>query len=146
MFGLFDSKKKKALEEQRNRAAFFFNTCKEELHTHVLSLREKDTPPTIEQVTRVAVNGKIIYELFKKVKEIGPEAREIGVSLTGQAIDLMSAEYKISGLDAGKMLYVIIDEEISLLQKKEDSDRILGSVKAAYIMATLAGFHEVISS
>lgn len=145
MFGIFNGKKKRAIQEQKERSSFFFDACRDELHAFVSKLREKDNP-SVDECIQATVNAKIIYELFRNVELLGAEARAFGVSLTAETVELIIERHNISGDEAGELLSKIIDEEIRLIKSGETSSRIFGSVSAAYKMSILIGFHELRSS
>ena len=141
MFGIFNGKKNRAVQEQKKRSSFFFYACRDELHAFVSVLREKDNP-SVDECIQAAVNAKIIYELFRNVELLGAEARAFGVSITGETVDLIIEKHNVSGDEAGQLLSQIFDEEIRLIKSGEASSRIFGSVSAAYTMSILIGFHE----
>lgn len=145
LFGVFNGKKNREILEKKERSSLFFYACRDELQAFVSGLREKDTA-SIDECIQATVNAKLIYELFRNIEFFGAEAREFGVSITGETVELMSEKYNISCDDAGKFLSQIFDKEIRLIKSGEASSRIFGSVSAAYKMSTLIGFDQVMSS
>jgi|GEM_PF-2895290 len=141
MFGFFNGRKRRQEKEQEKRVSLFYQQCVEGIEAYV----ENHPNPSYEDILRAAVNAKIFYELFRKVEGLKLKLRDF---TEAYVMNAPAAIVQLEGIeleDAAHRVMKIFDDEIQALLN-DQSTMILPSVKSAYLMSILIGFHEVNSS
>lgn len=133
MFGLFKSK---STIEQEKRVRFFYQNCKREIQEYIDNCSE----PSRDDILKIAVNAKITYALFAKVKRIQSEARDFFYPLTTNGLAVFISIDKMEEYAALEKMQALVKNNFDQLVEKNSSELSLPAINAAFIMAKLIEF------
>lgn len=139
MFNLFKSKKR---IEQEQRINFFYKNCKKEIQDYI----DKCPEPTREDILKIAVNAKLMYDLFSKVKSIQADARNFCHPLTTNGLAVFISIDNMEEYSALKEMQALIRKNFEQLIESNTSDLSLPAIDSAFIMSKLINFNETFSS
>lgn len=100
--------------------------------------------PTKDDFIQLAVNAKIIYNLFCSVKKLEAQTKEFATPFVSTALGFY---IEVDGIDedtAYLKLKAIIDNSIDNLNNKVNTDFIFPSIKVAFLMSKLIDFNKPI--
>jgi hypothetical protein len=139
MFGLFKSKER--LEQER-RVDFNYKNCKKAIQDYI----DNCPDPTREDILKIAVNAKLMYDLFSKVKYIQAEARNFIHPLTTNGLAIFITIDKMEEYAALKEMQALVIKNFEQLVDSNTSDLSLPAINSAFIMSKLIRFDKRFSN
>lgn len=137
MFNLFKSKRK---IEQEKRANLFYKNCKNEIQKYI----DDHSEPNREDILKIAVNAKLMYSLFVKVKHLQSEARKFIEPLTTNGLAVFIIIDEMEEYAALEKMQNLIKENYNQIVEKNTSELSLPAIDAAFAMSKLVNFDETL--
>ncbi len=137
VFGLFKGKKK---VEQLQRSQLFYKNCITEIQEYIDSCLE----PSREDLIKISINAKITYELFRKVKEIQPNARNLLHPLITNGLTVLIEIDNMEEHAALEEMQSMVKAVANQLATQNKSELTLPAINAAFIMSKLIGFDQTL--
>lgn len=137
MLNIFKSKRK---IEQEKRANLFYQNCKNEIQKYI----DDHSQPSREDILKIAVNAKLMYSLFAKVKHLQSEAREFVKPLTTNGLAVFIHIDEMEEYAALEKMQDLIKENYNQLAERNTSELSLPAIDAAFVMSKLVNFDETL--
>lgn len=136
MFRLFGaSRKKKNLQMQQ--VNFHLQLCQLEIEKYI----QERPNPTGEDLVTVAINAKILYEIFRNINEVKESLRQFISSHVTNGAAAIATLQDVDISEAAMLMKLIIEQEFESLQNNQ-SNRVFINIKQAYAISRVLGFDE----
>jgi hypothetical protein len=119
--------------EQKARIDLHYPACIREISSYI----DAHPEPTGDDLIRIAVNAKVMYELFRHVAG----AREFAAPLITNGMAVFSEIHGMELEASAARMKELVQDEVNRLARGEQL-LTLPAIKAAYMMAQLVGFDE----
>ncbi|MDN4571915.1 hypothetical protein DBB29_24970 [Pandoraea cepalis] len=135
MFRFLTKNRQSKNDEQQARIDFHYPACVQAISTYI----NEHPQPTGDDIIKIAVNAKIVYELFRSVEG----ARDFAAPLITNGLALYSELHGMGLEESAIRVKELVQVEVNGLARGNEN-LALPAVKAAYVMSQLVGFDEAL--